>query len=52
MVLTATHNFSLHGEAPVLNTRIQMHDIAQATHALPVKQEETPVIISDKATAE
>jgi hypothetical protein len=52
MVLTATHNFSLNGEAPVLNARIQMHDIAQVTLELPVKQEEATVIISDKATAE
>ena len=52
MVLTATHNFSLQGDTTVLNARIQMHDIAQLTLALPVKQEEVTVIISDKATAE
>jgi len=43
---------SLQGDTPVLNARIQMHDIAQLTLALPVKQEEVTVIISDKATAE
>jgi hypothetical protein len=58
MVLTATHNFSLHGEAPVLNARIQMQDIAQLTAPSnaqlenAVKSEQLTTIKSDKATAE
>ncbi|MDG1815608.1 MAG: hypothetical protein P8J70_12935 [Glaciecola sp.] len=58
MVLTATHNFSLQGDTPVLNARIQMQDIVQVNAPSAaqldslVKSEQLTAIKSDKATAE
>lgn len=50
-VLTATHNFNLHGDSPVIHATIQMQDIVQAP-TQPVKQEDLAPSITEKATAE